>query len=69
MVEKGEERARIEKELIEAERKAAELRGRLANPDFRERAPAAVVQKHEEQLAALEERIALLKQRLLLFGG
>jgi valyl-tRNA synthetase len=69
MVEKGEEIARINKELAEAKRKAAELRGRLANPDFLAKAPAAVVHKQREQLAALEERIALQEQRRAMFEG
>ncbi len=48
------ERARLTKDLHEAEAQIARLRGLLAGP-FAERAPAAVVEKERQKLADLEQ--------------
>jgi valyl-tRNA synthetase len=40
----------------------------LGNEQFVARAPAQVVQGHRDRLAAAEERVALLRQRLTELG-
>ncbi len=40
------------------------MEGKLANAAFREKAPAAVVAKEEEKLAAARARLEGLRQRL-----
>ncbi len=58
------ERARLSKQLAEAEAEADRVEGKLANATFREKAPAAVVAKEEERLAAARARMEGLRQRL-----
>jgi valyl-tRNA synthetase len=58
------ERARLSKQLAEAEAEVKRLEGKLANAAFREKAPAAVVAKEEERLAAARARLEGLRQRL-----
>ncbi len=58
------ERARLSKQLAEAEAEVKRLEGKLANPAFREKAPAAVVAGEEEKLAAVRARLEGLRQRL-----
>jgi valyl-tRNA synthetase len=60
----GRDRARLEKELVEAESHLAAARGRLANPAFTDRAPAAVVEGARTREAELSEQVARLRQRL-----
>ncbi len=52
------ERARLDKELAEAEASLAAARRRLSDPAFLERAPAAVVEGARGRVRELEERIA-----------
>jgi len=58
------ERARLSKQLAEAEAEVGRLEGKLGNASFREKAPAAVVAKEEERLAAARARLDGLRQRL-----
>jgi valyl-tRNA synthetase len=58
------ERARLSKQLAEAEAEVKRLEGKLANAAFREKAPAAVVAREEEKLAATRARLEGLRQRL-----
>ena len=58
------ERARLSKQLAEAEAEVGRVEGKLANSSFREKAPAAVVAKEEERLAAARARVDGLRQRL-----
>ncbi len=64
MVDLGEERARLEKEAAEARAEAERTRARLDNPQFTERAPAAVVERAREQLTRAEGRARLLEERI-----
>jgi valyl-tRNA synthetase len=63
LVDVGEERARIEKELAEAERQAQRLDELLAGP-FAHKAPAPVVQKEREKLALMHKTVQKLKEQL-----
>ncbi len=47
-----------------AEAEVGRVEGKLANASFREKAPAAVVAKEEERLAAARARVDGLRQRL-----
>jgi valyl-tRNA synthetase len=58
------ERARLSKQLSEAEAEAGRVEGKLGNAAFREKAPAAVVAKEEERLAAARARLEGLRRRL-----
>jgi valyl-tRNA synthetase len=62
------ERERINKEIAKAEADIAGLSGRLSNPQFVERAPAAVIDKARADMAANEDALAKLKERLAKLG-
>jgi len=64
MVNLDEERTRLAKELERVEADAERRRGKLANTSFVERAPAPVVQKERDALAASEATAAKLRERL-----
>ena len=64
MVNLDEERARLQKELERAGADVERRRGKLANASFVERAPAPVVQKERDALAASEATAAKLRERL-----
>jgi len=58
------ERRRLEKDLAAARADAAATERKLATPSFVERAPAAVVAKSRDRLAAAQAEIARLTGRL-----
>ena len=58
------ERARIEKELAQAEGALAATRARLADPTFLERAPAAIVEGARAREMELAERVGRLRDSL-----
>ena len=62
-VDAGMERQRLEKEIAEKRKSIGVLEGRLANPGYAERAPAAMVQQTREQLAKAQAEVAALEQR------
>ena len=62
------DRARLDKELAEAERLLAAARVRLEDPRFAERAPAPVVDGARARVAELEERVARLRQHRSALG-
>ncbi|MEE8384985.1 MAG: hypothetical protein V3S01_03630, partial [Dehalococcoidia bacterium] len=57
-------RARLTKQLREAGAEVGRVEGKLANSAFRAKAPAPVVAKEEERLAAARSRLAGLGKRL-----
>ncbi|MGH2345598.1 MAG: valine--tRNA ligase [Chloroflexota bacterium] len=65
----GAERERLRKEIAAAETFGANLRARLANPQFVERAPANVVQNERDRLTSSEELRTALHSRLATLGG
>jgi valyl-tRNA synthetase len=62
-VDLEQERARLEKELAEAESQIARLEKLLAS-DFAKKAPEAVVAKEREKLAAYKEIAEKIKAQL-----
>lgn len=68
MVDVAVERARLLRELEEAEGQAARTHGQLANENFVQRAKLDVVQAARDRLAVAEERVARLRARLDTLG-
>ncbi|MSQ61567.1 MAG: valine--tRNA ligase [Dehalococcoidia bacterium] len=68
LLDVGAERGRLAKQREEAETEVSRLEAKLANPAFRERAPADVVAKEEERLAAARTRLQGVQGRLASFG-
>ncbi len=63
LVDPAEERARLEKELAEAQAQIARLE-KLLGSDFAIKAPAAVVQKEKEKLTAYKDTAEKIKAQL-----
>ena len=63
LVDADEERARLEKELVESERQMNRLEDLLAGP-FSHKAPPSVVQKERDKLAVYQETVQKLKDQL-----
>jgi valyl-tRNA synthetase len=57
------ERARLKKEIDQAQTEIAEIESKLANKGFVERAPAKVVEQFRERLAARKDRLAKLREQ------
>jgi valyl-tRNA synthetase len=64
LVDVDAERERLKKALAEGEADLERSRSKLANPDFRNRAPAEVVEGERAKVAAGEERSAKLRAQL-----
>jgi valyl-tRNA synthetase len=58
------ERRRMDKDLAAARKEADQARAKLANPGFTAKAPAQVVEKTRQRLAAAEQDIARISDRL-----
>src|SRR5258705_4049922 len=63
-VDREAERARLTKEKERAEAEIANAKGKLSNPSFVDRAPAAVVEQERKSLAELETKLANLAAKL-----
>jgi valyl-tRNA synthetase len=63
-VDTAAERARLQKEVARLEGEIAKASTKLANPNFAERAPAAVVAQEKERLAAFTATLDKLKPQL-----
>jgi valyl-tRNA synthetase len=63
LVDRSEEKARLEKELRDAQRQAQRLEELLAGP-FAQKAPPAVVQKERERLAIMADTVQKLEEQL-----
>ena len=57
-------KARFEKDIAKAEKEIKGLSGRLANPNFADKAPAAVVAECKSNLAEAESQADLARKRL-----
>jgi valyl-tRNA synthetase len=68
LVDLGAERQRLEKEIKRVADAIAFTRGKLARPDFTERAPAEIVDKEREKLAEQEALHAKLVASLSWVG-
>jgi len=68
LIDADVERAKLSKQLTEAEGEIKRLKGKLANEQFRSRAPADVVAKEQEKLSAAESRAEGLRGRIAELG-
>ncbi len=68
LIDTDAERAKLSKQLTEAEGEIKRLEGKLANEQFRSKAPADVVAKEQEKLSAAESRAEGLRGRLAELG-
>jgi valyl-tRNA synthetase len=62
MINLTDEKTRLSKEIAGAEAEFVRLEGRLADPSFLAKAPAAVVIKDKERFAMLQDKLTRLKQ-------
>jgi valyl-tRNA synthetase len=63
------DRARVERELAEAQQHLEGARARLADPRFTERAPAHVVDGARQRVMELDDRVARLRDHLERYDG
>jgi valyl-tRNA synthetase len=61
-------RARLEKDIAKAEKEIKGLAGRLANPNFADKAPPEVVAECKGNLASAEVQAELARKRLADLG-
>ncbi|NLY29987.1 MAG: valine--tRNA ligase, partial [Firmicutes bacterium] len=64
LVDIEQEIARLKKELKATEQEIARAQGKLSNEGFVSKAPAEIVEKERQKLAALQEKEAMLQSRL-----
>ncbi|MFZ5841320.1 MAG: valine--tRNA ligase [Pseudomonadota bacterium] len=63
------EKARLSKEISKLAAEVERLNGRLSNPAFADKAPAAIVQKERDKLAETNTALVKLQEQLKQFGG
>jgi valyl-tRNA synthetase len=68
-VDPAAEAERISKDITRIESDIAKFKGKLANPSFVDRAPAAVVDQERKRLSDAEERLAKLQDQLKKLRG
>ena len=64
LVDVAAERPRLEKAIAEAEKTLARSEGKLANPNFAERAPAEVVEAERERVTVAMAKLEKLRTQL-----
>ncbi len=64
LIDKEAELTRLTKEIGKLEKALARVSGKLANPNYVEKAPAAVVEKEKAKLAEIQSSLAKLKEQL-----
>ena len=61
---KAKEKARLEKEKEKLEKQLIFTKTKLANEDFKTKAPPAIVSQLEQQQSDLDKQLAAISQRL-----
>jgi valyl-tRNA synthetase len=69
IVDVAKERGKLESELAQLDKQLTGLRGRLANPGFTAKAPAAVVDAERAKEAEWTARTELLRAKIRAMGG
>ncbi|MFL5881189.1 MAG: valine--tRNA ligase [Actinomycetota bacterium] len=69
LLDLGEERARLERELAALDAERARAEAKLANPAFLEKAPAPVVAKARERLAQVDQDLAKVRAQQTELSG
>jgi valyl-tRNA synthetase len=69
LLDLGEERARLERELAALDAERARAEAKLANPAFLEKAPAPVVAKARERLAEVDQALAKVRAQQTELSG
>ena len=65
---KAKEKERLEKEREKLEKQREQTKIKLANPDFKAKAPAEIVQNLEQALKLAEKQLAAIQEKLRLFN-
>ena len=65
LIDKEAELARLTKEIGKLEKELTRVSGKLANPNYVEKAPAAVVEKEKAKLAEIQSSLEKLKEQLI----
>jgi valyl-tRNA synthetase len=63
LIDKQAEQDRLEKDISKNEKELEKCRNKLANPNFVDRAPPAVVEKEKQRIAEFEQTIVQLAQQ------
>ena len=64
LIDAGAERKRLEKEVEKTQAEIDKIDKKLSNPNFTERAPAAVVEEQHKRKAVYQEELAALNEAL-----
>ena len=63
LIDRDAELARLSRETEKLEKELARIQGKLGNPGFRDKAPAAVVAKEQEKMQALQQALDTLQEQ------
>jgi valyl-tRNA synthetase len=69
LIDAGQERTRLQKELERLKPQVDRLQAKLANPGFLDKAPAAVVAKNRDELASMQAQLDKLSRSLTQLGA
>ncbi len=64
LIDKQAELARLEKEIQKIQKELPRIEGKLNNPNFIDKAPAAVIDKEKQKMAALQSSLSNLNDQL-----
>ncbi|MBA3660424.1 MAG: valine--tRNA ligase [Gammaproteobacteria bacterium] len=65
LINKDEERTRLKKEIEKLKKDLALVEGKLLNPQFKERAPAAIVEKENNKAEEIKSTLSKLEHQLM----
>ncbi len=68
-VDAGAEKTRLQRQVTDLEKSITTLSGRLANPGYADRAPAAMVQQTRDQITKAQADLAAAREGLARLGG
>lgn len=69
LIDKEAEIARLEKEIARLEKDLPRIKGKLNNPKFVDKAPAAVIEKEKEKLAQAQSSLLNFNEQLIKIQG